>query len=90
MNINRFSELFGINVQPQRSVGDRALERCSRFKIDVWKEDSGNVVVGFELHGSIGQFDDDDDEDEGGLKERTDLSLIGELLERFQRKDGDL
>ncbi len=66
-------------------VGERALEHCSRLKLDLYKADDGNVVASFELHGSIGEWDDDDD-DEGGLKEQTDLSLLQELLVRFQAR----
>jgi hypothetical protein len=71
---NRFNE----------SVGECALEQCSHLKVDIWKQDGGNVVASFELHGSIGEWDDDD-EDEGGVAEQTDLSLLRDLLERFQR-----
>jgi hypothetical protein len=82
---NRFSE----------SVGERALQNCAEFKLHVWKQSNGNVVADFKLCGTLGKFsfDDDDDEEEGGaaiVREPTDLSLLRDLLDRFQRKDGEL
>ena len=69
-------------AKPSRPKGLQLIE------LDLWKEESGNEVASFELHGSIGDWESDD-EDEGGLREPTDLSLLRDLLERFQRTGGE-
>ena len=69
------------------STGEKALNSANRLKLDIWKDDAGTYVE-YEIHGSIGDLGCRDDE--GGLKEAADLSLLRELLERFERKDGDL
>ncbi len=83
------------NRLPAPDVGEQALEHCDQLKLSVWKCESGNVVVNYEIHGSLGSFDEDEDEDEsegGGLatREPTDLSLVFDLLRRMQRREGDL
>jgi len=66
------------------STGDKALKSANRLKLDIWREDDGNVYAEFEVHGCIGSWGGrDDDDDDGGLKERADLSLVRELLQRF-------
>jgi len=68
------------------STGDRALKSANRLKLDIWRKESGDVCAEYEIRGAIGSICTDD-EDEGGVKEPTDLELIRQLLERFQRRE---
>jgi hypothetical protein len=52
-------------------------------------DSDGRICAEFQLHGLVGDDLFNDRDDDGALAEPADLSLITDLLARFQWKSGD-
>ena len=77
-------------MMPRFNYGDhgdkRILDRATELKITMFKDTDGSVCGGFELHGHLGN---DDEELFGGAATDSDLTFLRQLLDSFERKVKD-
>ncbi len=65
---------------------DRLLSACDSLKLHFYKDEEGEVTAYFELSGSVGPAKDEED---GAFAPRADLTMVSELLDRFQQQRKD-